>query len=151
MDKFSIEVSIPTDDEGYILFKCPKCGEGFKLIPSDMESDEVKDIYCPLCGLISDNYITDDVIELAQAKAVNQVLGGFYDEMKELERQTKNSMVQFKAGKFEEEEEIPIKSSIDSMEVVDFDCCNKTAKIRYLLNYSGCYCPFCGGYKDGDK
>lgn len=151
MDEFSIEVSIPTDDDGFVLLKCPKCGEEFKLIPSDVECDEVKDIYCPLCGLISDNYITDDIIELAQAKAVNQLLGGFYDEMKKLERQTKNSMVQFKAGKFEKEEEIPIKSTIDPMEMVDFDCCNKTAKIGHLLHYSGCYCPFCGGYKDGDN
>lgn len=29
----------------------------------DIQSDEVIDIHCPLCGLISDNYFTEDVIE----------------------------------------------------------------------------------------
>ena len=46
-----MEISIPADDEGYVLLRCPKCGEKFKLAPTDIESDEVEDIYCPLCGL----------------------------------------------------------------------------------------------------
>lgn len=28
-------ISIPTDSEGFVLFKCPLCGELFKLKPSD--------------------------------------------------------------------------------------------------------------------
>ncbi len=151
MDEFTIKISIPTDDDGFVLLQCPKCGEYFKLPPDDIESDDVVDIYCPLCGLVSDTYITKDVVELAKAKALNKVLGDFYDEMKKLERKTRNSIIQVKANKPQKEEEIPIKSTIDSMEIVDFECCNRQGKIRHLLNYCGCYCPYCGDQKDGSK
>ena len=151
MGDISFEISIPTDDEGYVLLQCPKCGEKFKLTPSDIQNDDVKDIHCPLCGLISDNYLTEDVIELARVKAVNQLMGSIHSEMKKLERKTKNSFVQFKAGRFKEEEEIEIFSTIEAMDIVTLDCCGKTVKIRNLLKYSGYYCPFCGGIKDGNN
>lgn len=151
MDNFTIEISIPTDDDGFVLLKCPKCGEYFKLPPSDIQSDEVLDIYCPQCGLVSENYLTEDVIELAQAKALNYLMEDFYGEMKKLERKTRNSLVKIKANKPTKEEEIPIKSTIDSMEIVDFECCKRQGKIRHLLNYCGCYCPYCGGKKDGSN
>lgn len=151
MDDFSISILIPTDDDGFVLLKCSKCGEYFKLLSNDIQSEEVFDIHCPQCGLISENYITDDIIELAQAKAINHLLDGFYGEMKKLERKTHNSFVKLKANKPIKEEEIPIRSTIDSMEVADFECCDRQAKIRYLLNYCGCYCPYCGGQKDGSN
>ena len=151
MDDFTVSVSIPTDDDGFVLLKCPKCGEYFKLPPSDIESDEVLEIHCPQCGLVSENYITDDVIELAEAKALNHFLGDFYDEMKKIESKTHNSVFKITAEKPQEEDEIPVKSTIDSMEIVDFECCHRQAKIRHLLNYCACYCPYCGGQKDGSN
>lgn len=77
MDDFSLKLSIPTDDDGFVLLRCPKCGEFFKLPPSDIESDDVLEIHCPQCGLISENYFTDDVIELAQNKVLNHVMDDF--------------------------------------------------------------------------
>lgn len=151
MNDFSISISIPADDEGFVLLRCSRCGEYFKLPSDDIQGEELLDIYCPQCGLISEDYITDDVIELAQAKAINQLLDGFYNETKKLERKTRNSVVKIKANKPEREEEIPIRSTIDSMEIVDFRCCERQAKIRHLLDYCGCYCPYCGGQKDGSN
>ena len=146
-----VSVSIPTDDEGFVLLRCPKCGEYFKIISQDVDSNEVIEIQCPLCGLVSDSYWTDDVVELAQVKALNMALESFYGEMKKLERKTRNSFIKVKADKLEQNEELPIKSSVDSMEIVDLKCCNKTIKIRQLLKFCGCYCPYCGGYTDGSN
>lgn len=151
MDDFTIEISIPTADDGFVLLKCPKCGEYFKLPPAGIQSDEVLDIHCPQCGLVSENYLTEDVIELAQAKAINYLMEDFYGEIKKLERETHNSLVKIKANKLTKEEEIPIKSIIDSMEIVDFECCKRQGKVRHLLNFCGCYCPYCGGQKDGSN
>lgn len=150
MGDLSIEVSIPADENGFILLQCPKCGEYFKLPASDIQSNELRDIYCPLCGLASDSYWTDDVIKLAQAKALNYVLDNLYDEMKKLERSTRNSIIKIQANKPDYEEEIGIKSTVDAGKIVKFDCCDKKAKIRHLLDYCGCYCPYCGGKQDGD-
>lgn len=150
MDDLEFEISIPCDDDGFVLLQCPKCGELFKLRPSDVESDEVLDIYCPLCGLTSDNYFTEDVVELAVAMAANGALDEIYNDFRKLERETKNSLFQIKCSKPEKEEELPIKSTIDAMEIVDFECCDRQGKIRHLLNYCGNYCPFCGGLQDGN-
>lgn len=151
MDDFTVNVPVPTDVNGFVLLQCPKCGEYFKLSPIDMQSENVLNIYCPLCGLISDNYWTDDVIELAQVKVLNHVIDDFYNEMKKLERKSRNSIVKIKAKKPKEVEEISIKSTVDSMEIINFECCHRQAKIRHLLNYCGCYCPYCGEYNDGSN
>lgn len=142
-------VDIPTDDEGYVLFRCPKCGEYFKVKPKDYNADEIKEIYCPQCGLTSDSYITSDVIELGFAMVENYAMDMIEDAFKHMGN--KSSAVQFEVNKANRKEENPIRSTIDDMEIVEFPCCRRTAKIRYILNYSGSYCPFCGGKQDGNN
>ena len=141
-----INISIPTDDEGYILLKCEHCGTCFKATPSDIEDVGVLHLFCPSCGLISDNYLSEDVIELAMRKMTNTVNNIIYDNFKELERcNNRNSIIKFKSGnrpKFETEE--PIRSGIEALEIVSFPCCKRTAKIKTLLKMTGAYCPFCG-------
>jgi predicted nucleic acid-binding Zn-ribbon protein len=145
-DEFHITISIPTDDEGYILLRCEHCGTFFKATPSDIEDDGVLHIFCPSCGLISDSYVTEDVIELARRIVENKVNDMIYDAFKDLERHNKrNSVVKFNAGKRPKHEtEDPIRSGIDALEIASFPCCSRTAKIKPLLKMTGAYCPFCG-------
>lgn len=145
-DEFHMTISIPTDDEGYVLLRCEHCGTFFKITPSDIEDDGVLRIFCPSCGLTSETYVTEDVIELALKMARNIVGDMIYDAFKDLERHNKrNSMIQFKAGKRPKHEtEDPIRSGIEAMEIAAFPCCNRTAKIKPLLKMTGAYCPFCG-------
>lgn len=145
-DEFHITISIPTDDEGYILLRCEHCGTFFKATPSDIEDDGVLHIFCPSCGLISDSYVTEDVIELARRIVENKVNDMIYDAFKDLERHNKrNSVVKFNAGKRPKHEtEDPSRSGIDALEIASFPCCSRTAKIKPLLKMTGAYCPFCG-------
>lgn len=142
---FAFEISIPSDDDGYILLQCQHCGTYFKIPAGDMENDALLNIYCPGCGLISESYMTGDVIELAQAMIQNHVMDMVYDAFKDLERKTKRGIVQIKAEKKPKHEyEAPIRSGIEALDVTRFNCCKKTAKIKPLLKMTGCYCPFCG-------
>lgn len=144
-NEFSIEISIPTDDYGYILLQCSHCGTFFKSTPADLEDNRVLEIYCPSCGLTSDNYITEDVFELAVAMGHNKAMDMIYDEFKKMERQFKKDPVTFKAGKRPKHEpENPIRSGIEAFEITTFPCCNRTAKVKPILKITGCYCPFCG-------
>ena len=145
-DEFHITISIPTDDDGYILLRCEHCGTFFKATPSDIEDDGVLHIFCPSCGLISDSYVTEDVIELARRIVENKVNDMIYDAFKDLERHNKrNSVVKFNAGKRPKHEtEDPIRSGIDALEIASFPCCSRAAKIKPLLKMTGAYCPFCG-------
>ena len=104
------EVSIPADDQGFVLMQCPLCGEFFKIKPEDYHAEDVIEIWCPSCGLKAENYFTDDVIELALKKTKNYANDLIYNEMKKWEKKFKGSFISFKAGKKpQHEEEYPIK------------------------------------------
>ena len=144
-DDFTFKISIPSDDDGYILLQCEHCGTFFKIPAEDMENDALLDLYCPGCGLVSESYLTEDVIELAQAMAQNYTMDMLYDAFKDLERKTKRGIVRFRAGmppKYEDEN--PIRSGVEALDITRFSCCKKNAKIKPLLKMTGCYCPFCG-------
>jgi len=144
-DDIQMTISIPTDDEGYVLLKCEHCGTFFKGTPSDIQDDGVLHIFCPSCGLVSDSYITDDVLELAMNMTTNIVNDMIYDMFKDLERHSKKSALQFKAGRRPpRESEDPIRSGIEALEICTFPCCARTATIKPMLKMMGAYCPFCG-------
>ena len=144
-DEFQMTISIPTDDEGYVLLQCPNCGTYFKATPSDIRDDGVLLIYCPSCGLAGEDYITEDVLELAIAIVQNKAMDMIHKEFKKIERQFSNGPVKFKAGKAPKHElENPIHSGIEALEVALFPCCKRTAKVKPILKMTGCYCPFCG-------
>lgn len=144
-DDISFEITIPSDDDGYILLQCERCGEYFKITPADTRDHKLLDIYCPCCGLVSENYITEDVAKLAQSIAQNYAMDLIYNAFKDLERKTKKDIIRFKAGKKpRHEDENPIRSGIEALDITEFSCCNRTAKIKPLLKMTGCFCPFCG-------
>ncbi len=47
-DDFHMEISIPADNDGYILLQCPNCGTFFKATPSDIEDDGVLELLSKL-------------------------------------------------------------------------------------------------------
>ena len=145
-DEIHMSISIPTDDDGYVLLKCEHCGSFFKGTQYDIDDDGVLNVFCTSCGLISDSYVTDDVLKLAINMTTNLVNDMIYDAFKDMERHNrKNSMIKFKAGKKPHHEtEDPIRSGIEALEICTFPCCKRTAKIKPLLRMTGAYCPFCG-------
>ena len=145
MNNYAFEISIPSDNDGYCLLQCPTCGEFFKIQPSDYEDEGVLEIFCPACGLAGENYITEDVMELAMTKAQNFADVLIYNEFKKLEKKLKGGPVTFKAGsKPIPEPENPIRAGIEALTISLFLCCKRKTKIKPMLKISGCYCPFCG-------
>ena len=144
-DEIRMEISIPSDDDGYVLLQCEYCGDYFKATPSDIEDDGVLEMFCPCCGLVSENYVTEDVIELALAMAENVAMDIVDEMLKKMERQFRNGPITFKVSKSPKRKaENPIRSGIEALEITTFPCCRRAAKIKPLLKMTGCYCPFCG-------
>lgn len=145
MSDIHMEISIPTDNDGFVLLQCPFCGEFFKLRPNEMETEDVIEIWCPCCGLKSENHLTDDVIELALKMGKNVAMDMIFDELKKWERNFKGSGISFKADKKpSRESENPIVAGIEALEVEKYRCCKKEAKIKPLIKMCGSYCPYCG-------
>lgn len=140
-----IQISIPSDNDGFILLKCPLCGEFFKLKPTEMEAEDVIEIWCPCCGLKSDDYLTDDVIELALRIAQNIAMDGLSNKFKKLEEELDGSFISLQVDEEDTRElETPIVSVIDSLEVQKYKCCKRYAKIKPLIKMCNSYCPYCG-------
>ena len=115
-DDFSFTIKIPCDEDGFVLLQCPQCGEFFKLRPNDYESDDGLEACCPACGIVSDSYLTEDVVDLAMTIAKNKAFEAIHKEMKKLERQTKGKAVSFKAGRPPRpDDEHVLQTSIDAL------------------------------------
>ena len=144
-DEVTFEITVPTDEDGFVLLKCPICGDLFKLKPSDYRDDSVFAIYCPNCGLTSDSYITEDVLELGMNMAENYKNEMILKALKKLEKQTKGSMVKVEVkSKIKKKSEQPIMLTIENLEQKLYPCCKMEAKIKPILKMSGSYCPYCG-------
>lgn len=141
-DIINFEITIPTDKEGFILLKCPLCGELFKLKLSDFEDDRIFNIYCPSCGLVSESYITEDVLELAQKIIKNYASDIIEKSFKNLEKSSKG-ILKFTSN-MKKENEQPIMLRVEALEKKFYVCCKMEAKIKPILKFSGSYCPYCG-------
>ena len=142
-----MEVEIPIDEDGFVLLQCHLCGEYFKLQADDIKDESNINIWCPYCGLNGDNYVSEDVLDLALKKVQNTVDEMIYNTFKDFEKKCKNNkFINFKAGKKPIPEEIsPIKVKVDRLELKKYNCCNTIAKIKPLSVESGSCCPICGG------
>lgn len=139
------EIEIPCDDDGFILLKCPHCGELFKLTAEDIESDETLDIYCPSCGLTADNFLTEDVIRLALAKANNFAMDAITQQLQAFTKKNSGNLIQFKVkANHAKEPEPPIRAAIEALQAATCHDCERRAKISPSLIMSAYICPFCG-------
>jgi len=144
-EEITFEISIPSDNDGYILLQCEHCGGYFKVTSGDINDEQLLNLYCPECGLVSENYLTEEVIGVAQLLAHNYALDFVYSTLKNIESKTKNKGFQIKVGNKPKPENInTIRSGIDTLKIVKFECCQRSAKIKPLLIMTGCNCPFCG-------
>lgn len=144
MSDIITSITIPTDDDGYVLMQCPKCREYFKLTISDIEAEDLFEVCCPYCGLTSENYFTEDVRELAFTKVENYAMDKIYEEMRKTARNLNGKIFSFTVGsKPKAKPETPIGIGIDTLVIQTYNCCNKSAKITPSSKITGSYCPFC--------
>ena len=138
-------ISIPTDEDGQVLLKCPVCNDLFKVGETVFGDDSVFEIHCPSCGIVSDNYVTDDVLELGMQMVENYANDLIEKEFKKFAKSTKNSLCKFSyRSNYKKHSEQPIKLTIENMTLVEYPCCKRSFKIKPLLRLCGSYCPYCG-------
>lgn len=145
MEEMHFEIKIPCDDDGFILLRCPHCGELFKLTAEDIESDESLDVYCPSCGLTADNFLTQDVIDLALAKTGNFAIDAISRQLQSLARKSSGDFIRFEAKPNREKKpELPIRAAVEALQITSCHDCGRKTKISPILAMSAHTCPLCG-------
>lgn len=144
-DEIKFEISIPTDEDGFILLQCPLCGDLFKISVPDYNADDIYELWCPACGLKSENYLTEEVLDLALKMAKNRAQDMLHNQLKQMERKTRGRFISFKVSrKHAPEYENPLVPIIDELELMQYLCCQRHVKISPILKLTGSFCPFCG-------
>lgn len=147
MGDVNFKISIPSDDEGYISFECPFCGDRFKLQIDEFRDMDKTNLFCPICGLTNtiNNFYSKDVIEKAMEVAEKYAVDLINKMLKDIERSSRgNSFIKIKANEIKTERSKILYENIDELIIEETRCCNKHLKIKALDKFIGAYCPYCG-------
>lgn len=141
MEEARFGIRMPCDDDDFILLRCPHCGELFKLTAENIESDETLDIYCPSCGLCANNFLTQNVIDLALAKTSNYAMYAIAQQLQAFAKKNSNGLVRFevKANR-EREPEPPIRAAIEALQISTCHDCGREAKVSPAIAMSAYTC-----------
>ena len=141
----SMEISLPTDSEGYLTQECKKCYRKFKVkYTHDSSTTSKKELtYCPYCGEIGKNgFFTRQQTEFIENSAMSKVVGPMMEKFgREIETHSGEFL------KFEVSTSYP-KYAISPIESEDlkkiyYVCCDETIKI--LENWdNSLFCIICG-------
>jgi len=147
MSEVVFKITVPSDDDGFITLQCPFCNDRFKLTVTDLEREDIIEIFCPYCGLRHQHsyFLRDEVIEQAYIIAENHAKSLINQWAKDLERSFQgNKHIKFKAGKPLRMEDDKTLFEQEELEITNLQCCRITVKSRPLNKVIGVYCPCCG-------
>jgi len=139
-----LEVSFPTDADGFLSQECPSCEQRFKVMFGEGRDEPVS--YCPYCGHNGEEcWHTQEQVDHLEAVAANVVLPR---ELKKLERQLKGASQGLL--KLDIKSNLPAPSSPpmeadDALDILHFPCCNETIK---ATRHERHFCIICGTESD---
>jgi hypothetical protein len=146
--EYSVEITLPADNEGYVPFECPHCSDRFKLSAAEYEGFEGDDIWCPLCGLNSakSDFLTQEFLEAARQHVENFAREALHKMSKNIERKTRhNKGVRFEAGPAPKRRAVPgLPQEVADMAIVNLKCCDMSVKTAVPGGLAVLYCPYCG-------
>lgn len=143
-DEFRMNVSLPTDEEGYLGRECPQCGSYFKLILGTGLKG-ITDTICPYCGHKADGseFSTDDQIEYAQSVTLRTFVDNYFQSLKRLEdiRPMQPNFLNIKV-RVTEGDPIPIAHYTEKDLETKLVCTHCT--LAYAVYSVFAFCPDCG-------
>ena len=135
-----MEISFPTDTDGFLSQECPSCNQRFKVIFGQGSEEPIS--FCPYCGYNGqDCWFTQDQVDHIQAMAADTIIA---PELRKFEQRLKGTS----KGLFE----LDIKSNLpkpsvapmetdDPFDILHFPCCKETVKVDKQQKY---FCLICG-------
>lgn len=144
MSTENIEFGIPLDEDGFVELQCPFCNELFKLSYEELNADDVIDLFCPSCGLTDSpkSFLTKELIESINIMMANRFKEMINKNLKKVKNNSKAIKITTKEFKLETEKKLFVKNN--NVDLVEFECCSKYAKVSNLVRENEAFCPYCG-------
>ena len=131
-----MEISLPTDTDGFLSQECPSCGLRFKVTFG--QGSEAPISYCPYCGYEGANcWHTQEQVNYIQAVAINIAL---MPELKKL-KLASGGLLKFNMKSDISNPTAPPIEADEPMTVLHFPCCNESIKVE---RYERHFCIICG-------
>jgi hypothetical protein len=143
-----INISIPTDDEGYIGRECPiATSQGyFKVKPGTGLTGKDLPCHCPYCGHVAspNKFFTKDQIEFAKSAVYRELVGAVRNELKKMEFdiQPRGPFGIGISMKLKPGQPIPLKRYRERTLETNVCCSNFT--LDYSVYGIFAFCPDCG-------
>jgi hypothetical protein len=139
-----LQVSFPTDADGFLSQECPSCEQIFKVLFGQGSDQRIS--YCPYCGHKGQQcWYTKEQLNYIQSLAVSTVLG---PELKNLERNiNRTAHGILKLGmkvSIPEPAKAPMETD-DELSILRFSCCDETIK---AVRGERLFCIICGREAD---
>lgn len=122
-----MNVSFPTDLDGFLSQECPSCSQRFKTLFGEGSDEPVS--FCPYCGYRGlQCWLTPEQAEYAKAVAINKLM--------------KTELKGLKVSSNVSRHPQPPMEVDGNFEILRFPCCNETVKVT---RHDKLFCIICGG------
>lgn len=135
-----MELSFPTDSDGFFSRECPSCDHQFKVIVGEGSDEPLS--YCPHCGHNGrDCWHTTAQIDYAKAVAVSSFVVPEIERFRRSISSSPRSLFKVSVNHDLPKPPPPPLEVDEPYNLVRFRCCNETVKLhRAATNF----CPICG-------
>lgn len=137
-----MEVSFPTDSDGFLSQECPSCEQRFKVLCGQGSEEAIS--FCPYCGYNSqESWLTQEQIDHLRAVAINVVVA---PELRKFRQRLKAASSEFLKVDLTSKSNLSRPSSppieIDgTFDILHFPCCKETIKV---IGQQRHFCIICG-------
>ena len=135
-----MQISFPTDNDGFLSNECPSCGLRFKSTPGEGSHEPIG--CCPYCGHRGENcWFTTEQVKHAESVAHSVLVA---PELKKFERELKRmggGFLKIKAKSTPAPQLPPPLEPDEEFDILRFPCCNETIKAE---RHGKLFCIICG-------
>lgn len=135
-----MNVSFPTDADGFLSQQCPSCRQRFKVLFGQGSPEPIS--HCPYCGHNGQEcWLTQEQNDYVTMVVTNKVIA---PELKKFEREIKSASKGFLTVNMESDlpgiSQPPVETNED-LDILYFPCCKETIKINRQQYH---FCIICG-------
>jgi hypothetical protein len=144
MSTLTTSIRIPTDEDGFLAFRCPLCAGDFKLPSDAWKAHREATFCCPLCGLSSsrDSMWPREVIAAARAKLLNVVKRSINATMEKMAKSHSRGILKLTYKGFQPQHVREVVAIPDLVHTT-LECCGESVKLPLHVAASLFFCPFC--------